>query len=213
MKILIVDDTKVARFFSIRALKQLGYESFLEADSVESAVEILKTNNDIGLVLSDWYMPGGSGLELLKYIRIHHTKKDIPFLIQTSDPSKSLVLSAFKFGAQSFLMKPLTAEVLKEKLSEVIKNGQLPGPPNSNDLKSSEIMMIPNNPELGFYLTDHSLLLNIEAVNKSGVPLPPSIKNLDTESEFVLISTEGVDHDYATMILEWEEALKKEKGE
>ncbi len=209
MDILIVDDTKVARYFAIRALKQLGYDSFVEADSVNSAKEILEKDNDIGLVLSDWYMPGGSGLELLKFIRVHHTKNDIPFLFQTSEPSRANVLKAFKFGIQSFMSKPLTVDCLGDKLREIATAGFIDAPAGSDEVVKEEIHMIEDNPKLGFYLSDHSILINVDEAVSSGIKMPKCIEELDSDSKFMLFSTEGVDVDYSPLIEEWREALSK----
>lgn len=213
MKILIVDDTKIARFFTIRNLRTLGYETFIEAENVPSACEVLKRHNDIGLIICDWYMPGQTGLELLKFVRIHHTKKDIPFLIQTSDPSRTAVLSAFKMGAQSFMIKPVTLETLTEKLHEISEKGKLEKPNLPESAVPDEIHPIADDPELGFYLSDHSMLISLEYAAKAKISIPKSMRYLDCESRYMLVSTEDVDKDYAGQIEEWKKVVARGKAE
>ncbi len=206
MKILIVDDTKVSRYFAKKVLKELGYNNFLEAESVAEAKVLLGETSDIGLILSDWYMPNETGLDLLKYIRVHFSRKDIPFLIQTSDPSRANVLAAFKLGIQSYLMKPLTHEVLYEKLTAISEKADFPSPIFSEKDTTIHIAPLEKDPTLGFHITNESMVIDTKSADIE--KLLPYIKEMTKENRYLLLSSEGVASDYKKQIHCWQESQK-----
>ncbi|MGB9697790.1 MAG: response regulator [Thermodesulfobacteriota bacterium] len=121
MKILVVDDFATMRRIIKNILKDLGYENIFEADSGLSALEILKREN-INFIISDWNMPQMSGIELLKAVRNSELWKDIPFLMVTAEGQKENVLEAAKNKVSNYIVKPFTAEVLKEKINKIFEN-------------------------------------------------------------------------------------------
>ncbi len=121
MKILVVDDFATMRRIIKNILRDLGYENILEADSGLSALEILNKEN-INFIISDWNMPQMSGLELLKVVRQSESWKDIPFLMVTAEGQKENVLEAAKNKVSNYIVKPFTAEVLKEKINKIFEN-------------------------------------------------------------------------------------------
>ncbi len=121
MKILVVDDFATMRRIIKNILRDLGYENILEADSGLSALEILKKEN-INFIISDWNMPQMSGIELLKAVRQSESWKDIPFLMVTAEGQKENVLEAAKNKVSNYIVKPFTAEVLKEKINKIFEN-------------------------------------------------------------------------------------------
>lgn len=121
MKILVVDDFATMRRIIKNILRELGYENILEADSGLSALEILKKEN-VNFIISDWNMPQMSGIELLKAVRQSESWKDIPFLMVTAEGQKENVLEAAKNKVSNYIVKPFTAEVLKEKINKIFEN-------------------------------------------------------------------------------------------
>lgn len=121
MKILVVDDFATMRRIIKNILRELGYENIFEADSGLAALEILKKEN-INFIISDWNMPQMSGIELLKAVRNSETWKDIPFLMVTAEGQKENVLEAAKNKVSNYIVKPFTAEVLKEKINKIFAN-------------------------------------------------------------------------------------------
>lgn len=121
MKILVVDDFATMRRIIKNILRELGYENILEADSGLSALEILKKEN-INFIISDWNMPQMSGIELLKAVRNSENWRDIPFLMVTAEGQKENVLEAAKNKVSNYIVKPFTAEVLKEKINKIFEN-------------------------------------------------------------------------------------------
>ncbi len=117
-KILVVDDSSLMRSFAKGSLKQLKLNNVDEAENGEEA--LLKLKKDMyDLVLSDLHMPNMNGLELLRAVRSDINLKDIPFIIMTLDGKKDVLLEAVKEGLNDYLMKPVTAGPLGQKLKKV----------------------------------------------------------------------------------------------
>lgn len=120
IKILVVDDFSTMRRIVKNILKQLGYENIEEAEDGAQAYNKLKSGG-FGFVVSDWNMPNMDGLELLKKIRSDPELKDLPVLMVTAEAEKEKVIAAIKAGVSNYIVKPFTAEVLKEKMDRIFE--------------------------------------------------------------------------------------------
>ncbi len=120
IKILVVDDFSTMRRIVKNILKQLGYENIEEAEDGAQAYNKLKSGN-FGFVVSDWNMPNMDGLELLKKVRSDPELKGLPFLMVTAEAEKDKVIEAIKAGVSNYIVKPFTAEVLKEKMDRIFE--------------------------------------------------------------------------------------------
>jgi len=120
MKILIGDDFPTMRRIVKNIFKQLGYENFEEAEDGAQAYAKLRTGG-FGFVVSDWNMPNMNGLELLKKVRSDPELKDMPFLMVTAEAEKDKVIAAIKAGVSNYVVKPFTAEILKEKMDKIFE--------------------------------------------------------------------------------------------
>ena len=69
IKFLIVDDSVTMRRIVVNSLRNIGYDNFVEAGEGKEAIEKLTSDNNINFVITDWNMPGVSGLELVKSLR------------------------------------------------------------------------------------------------------------------------------------------------
>lgn len=118
-KILIVDDFATMRKVIRNLLRQVGYENIAEAEDGEMALKELKSQN-ISFVISDWNMPNMTGLDLLKAVRADGDLCKTPFLMVTAEALQDSVLQAVKAGVDNYIVKPFTADVLNEKISEII---------------------------------------------------------------------------------------------
>jgi two-component system chemotaxis response regulator CheY len=116
--ILTVDDFSTMRRIIRNILRQLGYNNIVEAEDGTEAFQTLQSET-IDFVISDWNMPQMSGLELLKAIRADDNLKDIPVLLVTAEALKENVVEAVKAGANGYIVKPFTAETLKEKIESI----------------------------------------------------------------------------------------------
>ena len=123
IKILIVDDMAAMRKILKTLLGQLGYKNVDEAEDGKQALEILKQNpNKYGLVVTDWNMPNMTGIELVQAIRSDEQLKHLPVLMVTAEAKKENVLMAIKAGVNNYIVKPFTAETLKEKIEKIFSS-------------------------------------------------------------------------------------------
>ncbi|MEW5744023.1 MAG: chemotaxis response regulator CheY [Nitrospirota bacterium] len=119
LKVLVVDDFPTMRRIVKNLLKQLGFEHIDEAEDGSQALTKLRSGN-YGLVVSDWNMPNMEGIELLRNVRKEpEPLRDVPFLMVTAEAEKEKVIEAIKAGVDNYIVKPFTAEILKEKLEKI----------------------------------------------------------------------------------------------
>jgi two-component system chemotaxis response regulator CheY len=119
IKVLIVDDFATMRKVIRNLLKQSGYENIVEAEDGVMALSELKANR-IDFVISDWNMPNMTGLELLKAVRADGDLSKTPFLMVTAEALQDNVVQAVKAGVDNYIVKPFTADVLSEKITEIV---------------------------------------------------------------------------------------------
>ncbi|MBF0537976.1 MAG: chemotaxis response regulator CheY [Nitrospirae bacterium] len=120
MKILVVDDFSTMRRIVKNILKQLGFDKIEEAEDGEQAFTKLK-NGAFDFLVTDWNMPNVSGLELLKRVRSDAKLKSMPVLMVTAEAEKEQVVEAVKAGVNNYVIKPFTADVLKEKIEKIFE--------------------------------------------------------------------------------------------
>ncbi|HEC96884.1 MAG TPA: chemotaxis protein CheY [Nitrospirae bacterium] len=120
MKILVVDDFSTMRKIVKNVLKQLGYNNIEEAEDGAQAYTKLK-NNTFNFVVSDWNMPNMDGLDMLKKVRSDPELKDLPVLMVTAEAEKDKVVTAIKAGVNNYIVKPFTAETLKQKMEQIFE--------------------------------------------------------------------------------------------
>jgi two-component system chemotaxis response regulator CheY len=116
MKILVVDDSSLARRMVINQLRNLKMDNIHEANDGGEAIEFLSTNNDTVLVFLDWNMPGENGLLVLKRIKSEPKLKHIEVIMVTSEHNKSHILDSIACGACDFIAKPFTPDVFIDKI-------------------------------------------------------------------------------------------------
>lgn len=121
MKVLVVDDFATMRRIVKNVLKQIGFSDIVEADDGATALDVLKETK-IDLIVSDWNMPKMTGLDLLKTVRGDESTKEIPFLMVTAEAQKDNVLQAVQAGVSNYIVKPFTADGVKEKLTQIFNN-------------------------------------------------------------------------------------------
>jgi two-component system chemotaxis response regulator CheY len=114
-KALIVDDSKAIRQIERKYLEEMGFE-VLEAEHGEQALEVLKENPDIKIILLDWYMPIMNGYEFLKKVRTNPEWSDIKIMMVTTENQQESVIDAIMAGANEYLMKPFDKEMLETKI-------------------------------------------------------------------------------------------------
>ncbi|AXX87980.1 MULTISPECIES: response regulator [Malaciobacter] len=123
MKILIVDDSSTMRRIIGNVVMQLGFskEDFDEAEDGVKAWKLLSESH-FDIILTDWNMPNMNGLELVKKVRSEGNHQKTPIIMITTEGGKSEVITALKAGVNNYIVKPFSADILKEKLDGVLKN-------------------------------------------------------------------------------------------
>jgi two-component system, chemotaxis family, chemotaxis protein CheY len=110
-KILIVDDSMAMRMSMNDVLSRNGF-TVLEATDGENALEILATERDVALVLTDLNMPRLDGIGLLRSIRSERRYLALPVIMQTTEAQSSVITMARQAGATGWLIKPYGEEDL-----------------------------------------------------------------------------------------------------
>lgn len=118
MKILIVDDFSTMRRIVKNLLHDLGYANTHEADDGKTAWPMLQAG-DFEFVVTDWNMPGMTGIDLLKNIRGEPRLAALPVLMVTAEAQREQIIEAAKAGVNGYIIKPFTAVTLKEKLDKI----------------------------------------------------------------------------------------------
>jgi len=123
MKFLVVDDSPTMRRIVINALKSFGIEDIVEAEDGQDALSKLQTHK-IDFVITDWNMPNMSGLDLTKAIRASEQWKNLPILMVTTRGLKEDIIQALQAKVNNYVVKPFTPQVLKEKITAILKAGE-----------------------------------------------------------------------------------------
>jgi two-component system, chemotaxis family, chemotaxis protein CheY len=118
MPILVVEDSNTTGRIISGVLKQLGFQKVDLAHGGTTALAKMRQAG-YGLVISDWNMHPMTGLDLLKQIRSETAFAHTRFIMITAESSMDHVIAAKKAGVDNFIVKPFTAQVLKEKLDSV----------------------------------------------------------------------------------------------
>ncbi len=120
MKILVVDDFSTMRRIIKNLLRDLGFTNTDEADDGNSALPMLKTGK-YDFLVTDWNMPGMTGIDLLRNIRADENLKKLPVLMVTAEAKRDQIVAAAQAGVNGYVVKPFTAAVLKEKIEKIFE--------------------------------------------------------------------------------------------
>lgn len=120
MKILVVDDFSTMRRIVKNLLRDLGFTNTHEADDGTTAWPMLQTG-DYDFLVTDWNMPGMSGIELLQKVRADDRLKTLPVLMVTAEAKRDQIVAAAQAGVNGYVVKPFTAAALKEKIEKIFE--------------------------------------------------------------------------------------------
>jgi two-component system chemotaxis response regulator CheY len=119
MRVLIVDDWPMVRTTLRAVLQSLGMADVDEAGNGPEALRKLRTGT-YDLVISDWDMPGMSGLDLTQEIRRDAHLKNTPVVIITGNVGANAAPAAMEAGANLCLAKPVSNTRLKHELESLV---------------------------------------------------------------------------------------------
>ncbi|NOZ93413.1 MAG: response regulator [Acidobacteria bacterium] len=115
MKVLVIDDSRAMRAILSKIMSELGFDVVTAADGREG-LDRLGEDDGIGLVLVDWNLPGMNGYELVKAVRRDPAWDEVRLIMVTTETERENVSRAMDAGADEYVMKPFTKDVLLEKL-------------------------------------------------------------------------------------------------
>jgi two-component system chemotaxis response regulator CheY len=117
-RVLLADDSGTMRTIIRRSLESLGVTGTIEAADGNQAVAAFKPG-EFDLVLTDWNMPGKTGIEVTRSIRA--VDKQVPIIMVTTEAEKARVLEAIQAGISDYLTKPFTTDLLRQKLDKFLQ--------------------------------------------------------------------------------------------
>ena len=123
LKFLVVDDFSTMRRIIKNLLHDLGYPNVEEADDGKTALPMLQAGG-FDFLITDWNMPGMPGLDLIKAVRADGKLAKMPVLMLTAEAKREQIIEAAQAGVNGYVIKPFTAETLKEKLDKILGPGK-----------------------------------------------------------------------------------------
>src|ERR1700729_925839 len=119
LKVLVVDDQNSVRQMTRITLEQIGIRQIHEAENSKQAMDTAALQ-PLHLIISDFNMPAMDGLALLRAGRAHPAARKVPFTLLTGRGDRELVVKAAQAGANNYLIKPFTADILRHKIEQVM---------------------------------------------------------------------------------------------
>ena len=118
--ILVVDDDELLNGLFCEFLQGKGFKT-LTAYSLTEAVKLLKTEVDVDLVLLDYQLGDGNGLEFLAEVNSHTLLKKPPVIMVSGNEDPEFLESCFESGIDDYIIKPVNLSLLALKVSALIK--------------------------------------------------------------------------------------------
>ena len=115
----MVDDFATMRRAIKNVLQDLGYTNVTEAEDGSTALELLKDGH-FDFLITDWKMPGVSGMELLRQVRADQRFAKLPVLMLTAEGERARIIKAMEAGVTGYIVKPFTTSALREKIAKML---------------------------------------------------------------------------------------------
>jgi two-component system, chemotaxis family, chemotaxis protein CheY len=120
MRALVIDDSRAMRRIVGTILKDLGFE-VREAGDGREALDALQEDQAAGrlpdLCCIDWNMPVMDGLQFVMATRAHPAYRQVTLMMVTTESETGQIVKALAAGAHEYLIKPFTADALRDKLA------------------------------------------------------------------------------------------------
>ncbi len=130
INILVVDDHFIMRKTVKDMLRMLGYQNVMMAENGAEAFRLIEESfgekKPIHLLITDWAMPGGLGIELVHRVKNSPQYYRIPTIMITGETLKHQISQAIEYGADGYLLKPFKVSQLDEALDALLKQYAFP---------------------------------------------------------------------------------------
>ena len=133
MKVLAIDDQQLVLLPLQKRLAELGYEVKIETDA-QKGLELYESFNP-DLVIVDINMPGISGLEVVKHIRITKNSQT-PIMVLSGDTKDETITEGFELGINDYMKKPLSLNEISARVKRLIG-----APEVQNGVTKSDVMI------------------------------------------------------------------------
>lgn len=117
--VLIVDDEFAIRDMLRMALEMSDY-SCLEAENIHQAYTLIVDERP-DIILLDWMLPGGSGLELMRRLKRNDTTRDVPVIMLTAKTAEDNLLQGLESGADDYITKPFSPRELVARIKALLR--------------------------------------------------------------------------------------------
>jgi len=115
-KAMVIDDSRAIRMILTNTLQELGYEVCQASNGKEALAVVEREQGSISLFLVDWNMPEMNGLEFVKHVRKDARFSSVPLMMVTTETEMQQMTAALEAGANEYVMKPFTKEIIADKL-------------------------------------------------------------------------------------------------
>jgi len=113
---VVIDDSKAIRMILKKTLTDLGYE-VVQAGNGREALDLFQRDaGNFSLALVDWNMPEMNGLEFVKRLRAEPRFASVVLMMVTTETQVEQMVAALEAGANEYVMKPFTKEIIEDKL-------------------------------------------------------------------------------------------------
>jgi two-component system, chemotaxis family, chemotaxis protein CheY len=117
MRALVVDDSKVIRKILRQILGNLGFEVLEASTGVEGLARLKEMDRAAHLVMVDWNMPEMDGIDFVRAVRAEPIYDGLTLVMVTTNNELQDVATALEAGANEYIMKPFTQDVIQGKLA------------------------------------------------------------------------------------------------
>jgi len=117
-RVLIADDSRLQRTVLASFLLPKKFEVVFAVDAMQTFMMALRSSPN--LILLDINMPGGTGIEVLKRLRVSNRTQQIPVIVVSSEEDPATELMARELGAVDFLHKPVDEQTLANVVDRVL---------------------------------------------------------------------------------------------
>lgn len=121
-RILVVEDFGSIRTFVCDTLSRKGYETVGAANSKEALQTLSQATSDVDLVLTDFNMPDGTGLDLLRKIKGNTVTAHIPVIFLTTESNPEKMRMAKDAGLTAWVKKPYRAESFFDQIERAVSS-------------------------------------------------------------------------------------------